>query len=206
MKDLRWPLLVTLTTTNTSTGDGLRVVRRAFGKMRRHRWFLRCAPNGVAAFEVTHRGRGFHPHVHALIDCRWFSITVPPPRFPTQIKDSARRSCTEVAQLWSDLCGSRSSIHVRRVYARPDGDITDALREVVKYAVKPSTLIGNPHAGAMIDALCRTRCLTSWGSMYRHPELKRKRAACCCEVCSAQRTMVPEFVIEAQIRAGRKLR
>lgn len=193
------PLFVTLTVKNYTDRVGLRDLRRAFTALRRHRWFKKCVRGGVASFEVTNRGKGWHPHAHALMDCRWLAITVPRPAPGTStrnFKHAARRALTEVAAAWSDVLGRAGSVAVRAVFHRDAGDPTAAMREVLKYSAKPADLIEQPDSAALIDQLSLSRNLVSWGSAYRHPTLKKqRRESCPCDGCSEFGTFMPDDVI-----------
>lgn len=207
MKLIRWPLFITLTCRNYANADGARNVRRAFTKLRRHRWWRRAVRGGVAQVELVNTGKGWHPHVHALCDCRWLSITVAPPApraSQQRVKEIARAACAEVAAAWSDCLGRRGSVKVRRVWVRDGGDISDAMKEVLKYSVTADTL-ERPDRDLIdaIDALDRMRQLVSWGSLYRRPELKREKRPLACE-CGAIGEFVPESVIRSIIRGSRR--
>lgn len=206
LKKMKWPLFVTLTTTNFKTGpDCIRAVRRAFGKMRRLRWFRRCVSGGIAAVEVTNRGKGWHPHVHALIDCRWFSVTVPAPSTCATREVVSRRgksACAEVAAQWT-LCmsGRRSSVKTRRVWSRDGGDIRPALAEVLKYSVTADTLLDiEEPLSPLLDVMSATRLVTSWGNCYRLGVDRDKRSGCPCEKCHSMDAWLPEVVADAMCR------
>jgi len=199
------PLFVTLTVKNYSDRVGVRELRRAFTALRRHRWWKRCVRGGVASFECTNRGNGWHPHIHALIDCRWLSITVnrPAPGASTEaFRSAARRALNEVAAAWSDLLGRKGTLKVRAVFHRDNGDPTAAMREVIKYSCKPSDLISTPSSASLIHELSLTRNLVSWGTAYRHPTLRKpERAATECEGCNECGTFLPDDVIARICRA-----
>jgi len=193
------PLFVTLTVKNYSDRVGVRELRRAFTALRRHRWFKKCVRGGVASFEVTNRGKGWHPHIHALMDCRWLSVTVhrPPPGCSNDaFRAAARRALNEVADIWSLAVKRKGTLKVRAVFKRDDGDSTAAMREVIKYSVKPSDLIEADEPDVLIRELSLSRNLVSWGSAYRHPSLRKPSAAATrCECCNEERTFLPDDVI-----------
>lgn len=193
------PLFVTLTVKNYSDRVGVRELRRAFTALRRQRWWKKRVAGGVASFEVTNRGKGFHPHIHALIDCRWLSVTVnrPAPGASNDaFRSAARRALTEVADVWSLAVGRKGTLKVRAVFHRDDGDSTAAMREVIKYSVKPSDLIEADDPGAIVHELSLSRNLVSWGTAYRHPSLRKAEAAATeCECCKATRSFMPDDVI-----------
>lgn len=210
LKKMQWPLFVTLTTTNFKTGpDCIRKVRRAFGKLRRLRWFRRAVAGGIAAVEVTNRGKGWHPHVHALIDARWLSVTVRAPR-PGETREQVSRlgksACAEVAAQWM-LCmdGRRSSVKTRRVWARDGGDIRPALAEVLKYSVTADALLDvKEPLSPLLDVMTSTRLVTSWGNCYRLGVERNKRAGCPCDKCHSMDAWMHERAVEFMLRAGRK--
>lgn len=203
MAKIKWPLRVTLTCKNFGyeETDAVRKLRRAWGKMRRLRWFRRHVPGGVVGFEVTDQGKGFHVHAHGLFDCRWFAVTTNPPGIGADKetwKKKARAAASEVAEQWS-LCARRpASMQVRRVWTRDEGDIRPALMETLKYSTKGSDLVeGALSASAIIDQIDRCRMITSFGTCFGAPELKRVRSApkmCKCG-CSE---WLPEDVLNRQ--------
>jgi len=182
--ECQWPLFVTFTCEHDVDDDValLRSVRRAHTKLRRLRWWKKCVAGGVISYEVTNKGaNGWHPHGHALIDCRWLSVTESTPGRGADAatwKRKARRAVEEVAAQWSLCLGRRGSVKVRRVFAGDDGSIGAAVHEVLKYSVKGSELVSAPvPIAGLIDVLDRTRLVCSWGSFYRHPAVKRQRSA-----------------------------
>lgn len=200
-EELKWPLFVTLTTQNfeDSEKDFLREIRKSFGRLRRLRWFRACVSGGVASIEVTNTGNGWHPHVHALLDAKWFSVTTkqPGPRASRdQWRKRGRQTATEIAEQWS-LCLRRpGSVKIRRVWEGPEKDARPVTTEVLKYSVKGSDLLECEDAIApVIRMLDRCRLVTSWGSMYGHPAAKRPRSCGLpCGNCGGMGTWLPEHV------------
>ncbi len=206
---IEWPLFVTLTTPNYTdhTVDFVRHVRQSFSRMRRLRWFRKKVRGGVASIEVSNRGNGWHPHIHALMDCRWLAVETPQPG-PRLNADAwhkrARAACAEVAEQWS-LCLRRTgNVHVRRVFGRDDGSSGPITKEVLKYSVAGSDLLDCPDELApLIRMLDGCRLVTSWGTMYGHPAAKRPRSAGLpCESCGAIGAWLPEQVALAGWRTG----
>lgn len=180
--ECQWPLFVTFTCQHDTNDDVdlLRSVRRSHTKLRRLRWWKKCVAGGVISFEVTNKGaNGWHPHGHALIDCRWLSVTESTPARGADKatwRRKARRAVEEVAAQWSLCLGRTGSVKVRRVYQGDDGSIGAAVHEVLKYSVKGAELCAvQEPIGGLIDVLDRTRLVCSWGSFYRHPAVKRQR-------------------------------
>jgi hypothetical protein len=210
--DCHWPLFVTFTVKHGKEDpvELIRHVRRAHTKLRRLRWWKRAVVGGVVAYEITHGENGWHPHAHALIDCRWLSVTTTAPPAQAKREEWARRgkaAAKEVAEQWQLCLGRKGGLHVRRCWTDHGGGIGGAVHEVLKYSVKGSDLAATEtEIGPMIDVLDRTRLVASWGSFYRHPATKRKRSApsmCGCG-CTA---WLPEEILERrELFAARKNR
>lgn len=209
------PLFVTFTTQNfdarSKKTTGMREVIRAFRRLRSQRWWKRCCPGGVASFEMTRRRKGWHPHVHALLDSAWFAATVtrPPVGTPAdKFKARALSACREIAQQWTMALGGRpGSVKVRKVRVREGETVATSLKEVMKYSVTAESLdaiTGN--IGLLLDELSLSRSLVGFGSAYRHPALKKPaRIGKPCEDCGSEKTMMPADVVEAFERSlGKK--
>jgi hypothetical protein len=212
VQTFQWPLFITLTRVNTEdlTPASMRDLRRSFGKLRKQKFWAENVKGGIAAFEVTNIGHGWHPHLHAVIDCKWLSVKTPAPRRhePKNIVQAKFRSAAkELEQAWAKLLGQQmAAIKIKRCSAET---IT---REVIKYTVKGSDLIeskGSP--GDLIRAIEGTRLLTTFGSA--HGQVRRllgdeekneltpkeekiiqtkSEAACCNRACC-----IPESIFDA---------
>lgn len=202
--EITWPLFVTFTITHDDEDDWelIRTVRRGHTKFRRLRWFKKAVRGGIVAFEAQNDRGGLHPHAHCLFDCRWLSVSQPEPR-STATRDqwtrAARIACGEVAEQWSLCMGRKGSVKVRRVWRRDGGDIGGALAEVIKYSVCAAALakMDPQRAVDLIRVIDRTRMLASFGTLYRHPGIKRKRSAPA--MCSCGCTeWLPEDVLARQ--------
>lgn len=211
--EMHWPLFVTMTCKNWSDRVGLRELRRAFTKLRRLRWWKHRVKGGVAQFEVSrmsdkerarahlgaHHGLGWHPHLHALIDCHWLSVTVPrPPAGSTRERWNAavRAALAEVAAQWSLALARDGTVKVRATFTTDHGDPTPGLRETLKYSVSTDVLekTDGPIA-PLIRELLLTRNLVTWGSLYRNPLLRKpKGVPCACE-CGAIGERLPEELV-----------
>jgi hypothetical protein len=184
---MRRPLFVTLTMRNVSTisSADVRKLRRAFGKLRHRKLWKSRTRGGVAAVEITNEGNGWHPHLHAVIDCQWLAWKTPPPPYratPEIKKDHYKRAAQELEKTWSKLLGQEtSSIRVKRA------NKTTIAKEIVKYTVKNEDLVtAEGSAGDLIRALESTRLMTTFGTAHgqcicnirrdANAEMKRKRA------------------------------
>lgn len=181
--EAQWPLFVTFTVQHSSEDPVslIRDVRRAHTKLRRLRWWKRAVRGGVVAYEVTKGANGWHPHAHALIDCRWLAVAETAPKVGANRDEWARKgkaAAKEVGEQWSLCLGRRGSVKVRRCWTDNSGGIGGAVAEVLKYSVKGSDLVAmEGDVSPLIDVLDRTRLVASWGSFYRHPAVKRQRSA-----------------------------
>jgi hypothetical protein len=203
-KDARWPLFVTFTTKNFADADEdgfdfVRHIRRSFTKLRRLRWFKKCVAGGCASIEVTNTGNGWHPHIHALMDCRWFAVCESAPRVgasKAEWKNRAERNAKDLAEQWSLCMGRPGSVVTRRVWRRDAGDTKPITREVLKYSAKGSDLIEcEGRIAPLIRMLMASRLVVSWGSFYRHPAAKRPMPPPSMCRCGATASRIPEACI-----------
>lgn len=207
VNDFASPLFVTFTTRNfdarSKKTTGMREVVRAFRRLRSQRWWRRSVAGGVASFEMTRRNKGWHPHVHVLLDSGWFAATItrPPLNCPAkEWKRIATLACREIADQWSlALGGRRGSVHVRKIRVRDGETIADSLKEVMKYSVTAESLEAvTGKVSLLLDELAVTRNLVGFGSAYRHPSLaKAKREGLPCTGCGELKTMMPEELVRA---------
>lgn len=189
--NLQWPLFVTLTIPNSENPESLRFLRKKWSAFRRRKIIRERVAGGVATFEITNKGNGWHPHLHAVCDCRWLAIHTPEPR-PTDpaevIAEKCRRAQEELTAQWSHMIDvPKSMVYVRRVYG------SGIVQEILKYACKGSELVESPDAIApMLRVLKQTRTLSGWGSLFPLPSPDDEQEACvACEDCGATRSFVP---------------
>lgn len=197
IKRMNSPLFVTLTMPNvTDARAGIHEIRKAFGRWKRQKWFKELdVKGGIASLEITNRGKGWHPHLHVLLDCPWLApsrLMPQPGDSPRIIKSKCSESQAQLSAAWATALRTETAIvHVKK--AGPE-----IAREVLKYSVKPSDLIecaDNP--GDIIRAMDRTRLVTTWGSCYGlSAEIKAEAAAlkepCKCEKCGGSNWMPQE--------------
>lgn len=196
----KWPLFLTLTRANLGTlaVADIRDFRRRFGKFRRQVFWAKNVTGGVACMEITNTGKGWHPHLHCLLDCRWLAIETPEPRpyYSRSVKaDRFKRAAAELERNWSACLGQLvSSVHVKRTNG------ADIVREVCKYAVKGSDLIESPDPiGPAIWAMKSTRLVTSFGSFYGKNLVtaEEKKPPLPCPACAAKNAWVTDDQLKA---------
>lgn len=196
VEEATWPLFVTFTTKNYEE-PSIRPLRKAWGKMRRLRWFRRAALGGVVAFECTNTGKGWHWHAHALLDCEWLAVSVEKPakNAPADLwRTRGKTAAKEVGEQWSLCTNRKSSVKVRRVWTRDDGDVTKACMEVLKYCVTAETLLNvDEPIAPYLRLLDGTRLVTSFGTFFgkgaKRKKLPPKMCPCGCS------EVIPEFLI-----------
>lgn len=174
---MRFPLFVTLTMANVEDLDGgaVRKLRRAFGKLRHKRIWKDRVRGGVACIEVTNIGNGWHPHLHAVIDCRWLAIKTPAPRNGEALslrRAKYKAAAAEFSEAWAKCLGqTMASVKVKRAEA------DEICREVVKYSVKGSDLLECVEPiGDLIRCLEMTRLMTTFGTLFGHGRRARAEA------------------------------
>jgi hypothetical protein len=199
---LQWPLFVTFTIPNSEDPETLRDLKNHWAKFRRRKIFKDQVKGGVATFEVTNKGRGWHPHIHALLDCEWFSIFVPPPR-PNDTAAVKKEKCElaqqELSRAWADQIQSPHGIvWPRRVYG------LGVVKEVFKYAVKGSDLLECPDPIApMLRVLAKTRTLSGFGCLHPLPSPDEEEPfAVTCEGCGEEKTFMPDELVSFIGKSG----
>ena len=202
LERIRWPLFMTLTIPNAEDPEQLRFLKKRWSAFRRRKLIRDRIKGGLATFEVTNTGNGWHPHLHALADCRWLSLNVPEPtwRDSADVKrEKIDASLAEVTALWSEQIGvPRAGVHVRRAYGER------VIAELCKYAAKGSDLIecAEPIA-PMLRVLKSTRTLAGWGSCFPLPcpdEGIQPKVQC--RDCGAEKSMLPAEVVSFLTRGS----
>lgn len=175
---MQWPLFVTLTMPNVENladdlnGDAVRKLRRAFGKLRHRKLWTAHVKGGVAAIEVTNIGNGWHPHLHAILDCEWLAFQTPIPRkgaSASSIKASCKAANTELGKAWAQILGVKSDrkdwegtvFKVKRTTG------ATVVSEVLKYSVKGGDLATcEEDIAPLIRCLDKCRLVTSFGTLF----------------------------------------
>lgn len=206
---MKWPLFVTLTRPNLRTltlGD-IKHMRRAYRRMRQRVWWTRKVEGGVASLEITNTGKGWHPHIHSVIDCKWLAVKCPAPRpFETrkQIQAKLKQAAAEVGKAWADAMElPRASVHIKRAYTDKtleawDGTNKSIAVEVLKYSVKPDDLMECAEPiGDLLRLLGAARLVSSFGSCYGvklgDEERPYQPAACDCGAIGAY---MPDDIVD----------
>lgn len=195
---MKWPLFVTLTMRNVEdlSFDAVRKLRRAFGKLRQRKLWKAHVLGGAASIEVTNIGNGWHPHLHAILDCEWLAWRTPKPKAGDSRAQKLKlcgRAAQELERVWSRCLGQpTSSIKVKRT----NGD--DVVQEVLKYSVKGSDLVDSVDPVApIIRCLEATRLVTTFGSLFgkrRIQSEEKERPPLMCK-CGASGCFLPDEVI-----------
>lgn len=147
------PKHVVLTARNTATFSRAIVQRfkAAWAKLRRRK-FARNWRGGFYSLEVTNEGKGWHLHLHALIDAHWI--------------DSG-----QLAREWADCIGQDFSIVKVK-----DARAGDYLRELCKYIVDGNMLVkwSAEQIRDYIEALHGQRTFGVFGKLYKLRQEHRK--------------------------------
>ena len=196
---MQWPMHVTLTISNTATISPAHLVRlkKALKKLRRRDIFANNVAGGISAIELTNTGRGWHLHLHLLLDCEWLAIETPRPKkyhSRAHKKNLFQRASAELEREWSGLVDQLlSSIAVRRCSG------ATAVQEVLKYAVKAGDLIDSPDPiGDAIRTIDRARLVAPFGTLYKmRDELKEPaRPSFPCPACGELKAWVPDELVK----------
>lgn len=202
----QWPMFLTLTRANLGalSANDIRDLRRRFGKFRRQTFWASNVVGGVACIEITNTGKGWHPHLHCLLDCEWLAIETPKPKQWHSRAAKAKlfqRAAAELERNWSACLGQLvSSVKVKRTSG------ADIVREVCKYAVKGSDLIESPDPiGPALWAMKSTRLVTSFGSFYgkRLVTADEKKPPLPCPHCAEKNAWVTDDQAKRFLSAAR---
>ena len=143
--DIKQPKHVVLTIRNTD------ILRRPYIAAFKKAWkslrtsaFAENWNGGFWSLEITNEGKGWHLHMHALIDARWIDAV-------------------ELAKQWGKRIGQEFGI-VKVVDCRA----VDYLSEVTKYTVKGTTLAGwtPEEIGQYVTAFEGVRTFGTFGTLY----------------------------------------
>jgi hypothetical protein len=115
----------------------------AFSRLRRRR-FAKNWVGGFYNWEVTNEGKGWHLHVHALVEAKWIDSN-------------------ELSSEWMKVTRGNG-----RIVKVQDARRVDYLKEVTKYAVKGNQLAAwnGEQIGMFIDAFTGVRTFGVFGSLY----------------------------------------
>ncbi len=143
---VKQPKHVVLTRRNTQgiSRDLFRHTMKSFGKLRRQKeWKL--ATGGCVSMETTNESRGWHVHLHILVDARWIDGGI-------------------LAQRWAELVGQEIAI-VKVNDARSH----TYRNEVAKYVVKANHMAQWPaeEIAAFIGAIKGVKFFAPFGSLYK---------------------------------------
>jgi hypothetical protein len=202
---LKWPLFVTLTVRNRATlaRDTLVWLLRCFRRLRQTVWWKRCnVRGGFVSLEITNEGRGWHPHLHLIVDCEWLATeTAPPPKWWSREKKAAvfKRAAAELEMQWARLVKQpTASVRTRRAFGSVGGK--RVIQEIMKYAVKPSALVeSHGSATEVIDAMKRTRLFRGFGSCHKLKLDDVPRDPVPCE-CGACKSYLPAKILDERDR------
>lgn len=101
----------------------------------------------IYATEVTNKGNGWHPHIHAVV------------LLDSYIDQKA------LSEEWQRITGDSSVVDIRKIKKDTQGEVTDALAEVFKYAVKFAELPLDLNLEAY-DVLNGKRLVGGFGSLH----------------------------------------
>lgn len=204
---MTWPMHITLTRANTATisKEQIDELKKAFTKLRERAIWRDNVVGGIKALEMTNTGKGWHPHLHILADCKWLSKQVPEPQgwhSRARKKELFQQASEELQREWSNCIGQlASSIKVRRC------DGATAVTEVLKYTMKGGDLADSPDEIApAIRAISMGRVVSAFGSLYNmRAELKEEeKPSMPCPCCGAAKAWMPEDQVKAIMGASRR--
>jgi hypothetical protein len=164
---MRWPLHITFTVPNVALEHAprtlLRDLMRAFIKLRRTKLWRSNVKGGCAALEVTDKGNGLHPHLHAVVDARWIALHTPAPsgrETPEELRAKLAAAANELQHAWQHATGHHQ--HLQMWIRRCDAG---AAQEIVKYALKSEDAVNcQGEIAPVLRMLDSIRTVSTWGT------------------------------------------
>lgn len=168
VRTMRWPMHITLTMRNVPLEEAprgiLRDLMKCFARLRRMKLWTANVAGGVVSVEVTDKGNGLHPHLHALIDCQWLALKTPGPHHGDDratLADKFRCAAQELQGAWAKCLGQETppAIWIRRCDA-------GAADEVCKYALKSEDAINcTGEIAPVLRMLDAVRTVATFGTL-----------------------------------------
>lgn len=188
-----YPLFVTLTVRNSEDPELLTHVKKSWQKFRRRKIIADRCRSGIVGYEMTNKGNGWHPHLHALLDCRWLAVHVPEPRRsdpPEEVTRKLHAAQRELINMWADVVGQEhASVFVRRANAA-------ALIETLKYAIKAGDLVqAQDEIAPMIRIMDQMRMISTFGEIRKEMQdenVEPDKPQCKCEQCGEAGCMITD--------------
>lgn len=205
LQGLQWPLWLTLTIRNRDDLSVVDDLKAGWKQFRRRKLFTERTKGGLWSLEVTERGNGWHPHIHAMLDCEWLAADTPPPCRGDDAKRIAEKisyAKAELASVWGECIGQEVGIALA---VRKSG--MTAVRELLKYAVKGSDLLATTLPIAdLIRSIDAGRTISTFGSLRNGklpPEPDDDRPGLACENCGDNGQWLPTYIVDMIVRSGR---
>lgn len=180
-REVRQPKHVVLTVKNVPnlTKQHVQEVRRWFTKLRRSK-FARNWTGGFYSIEVTNEGKGWHVHLHILVDAKWIDAI-------------------QLSEAWA-----KQTNNFGRIVKVKDARGKDYLAEVTKYCVKGAQLAAwnASEISTFIDSFSGVRTFGVFGSLYGArtkfrefwKSVRDSKPTCQCGCCSARYYSESEFL------------
>ena len=200
---MEWPLMLTLTQPNSADPETVRALRESWSKMRRRKLIQKQITGGIVAVEVTNTGNGWHPHIHAIVNCRWLAIHTPAPQRgddPGTIEAKCNGAKLELSATWASIIKHHQAI----VLAARIHDKT-AAKYALKYCTKASELLAcKERITPLIDVLSRTRLVSTFGDLHGKMGdlIDDDKPGCACPNCNAISSSIPSAVVSYLYRSS----
>lgn len=200
---MRWPLSIMLSHANEKEASAVfATLMPAFKRFRKTAIWKNNVLGGVVSYEVTNRFGSWNDHLHALVDCRWLAVTSQEPKrgdTHSEYRAKLRAAKHEFTEAWSKCLGDEHAVNW------VDRATGGRLMEHIKYTVKGSDLI---KCGGKIAPLLRAmkgrRLVQPFGNLYGLGKEWKKEddervEKCCCVECGQKGTMMPEYILDAEL-------
>jgi len=171
---IKRPKLLTLTLRNvpTLTREFIRGLRRSVTKLFHRKWYRERIRGGLQTIEIVNRGKGWHVHMHVLLDADYL---------PQK----------KIAKDWQEITNGSFMVDIREA-----GTVKEGLKYCLKYLSKAPVL--SAHEEEYRDVVKGLRLVQPFGSLYG--DLVMRLPSVPCPECGSVRWIVWEFELEPQFR------
>ncbi len=164
VKEMQHPKFLTVTIRNLPviTRDDVRRIRSQFIRLLRRKYYTTRIRGGIYVIELTNKGKGWHLHIHALID--------------TYNRSKGFLPWEKLKRDWLSITGTSMVVDIKEAV-----NTRGALEYILKYLVKPPEVYGQEDV--YDDVMKGARLIQTFGTLYGEkpgrPQLACEKCGCC---------------------------
>ena len=177
---IKRPKLVTFTLRNVATisREYIRGLRRSFTRLMHRAYYKKRVRGGLQTIEVVNKGRGWHVHLHVMLDSDYLPQA-------------------KLSKDWGEITRGSFIVDIREA-----GTVAEGLKYCLKYLSKPPVLSG--HEEEYREAVKGLRLVQPFGSLYG--DLVLSLPDVICPECGGNKWVCWEFELKPEIVRWREER